>query len=329
MFNRRSFLMGSGVLLLGAQASGVSAGMTAPGAPRLIFGFPAGAIGTEFAQGCSTILASHGGPHYQVVTIDSRNSRDATIEVKNAPPDGSVVLHAQSTSMVMLASVYRNLGFDPLHDFAPVAALAEMSLSLTVGPVVPANVTTLDQYLKWVEDNPDQREIGFSIYGSQGHLAALMTARAKGATLVPRPYKGTLMLLKDVAEGGVAAAFTTAANGNPEIWSTGKLRSLGVTSSERVAHWPHVPTLAEQGVPGMDLRAWFSWQVPIATPEPVLNNLREKTRLMTDSPEYNALLQRLLLKRIDLSPPQVIERTANEIALYKQLGEAYNIRQLD
>ncbi|WPO97718.1 tripartite tricarboxylate transporter substrate-binding protein [Pseudomonas sp. HR96] len=329
MFDRRRFLFGSGALLLGAHLPAFATSTPPLDGPRLIFGYPPGSIGSELGESCLSIYNARAGGHFSFTNIDSHNSRTATELVKNGPADGTLLLQAQSTSMVLLPSVYRDLGYNPLQDFAPVVSLTQLSGSLTVGPLVPARVTNLAQYLDWVTDNPDLRDVGYAMYGSQGHMATLMLARAKSVAISGRPYKGSLMMLKDLMSGGLAAGFTAAGNGNQDLWASGKLRSLGVTGAHREAHWPNVPTLAEQGVAGMDLNAWYAWYAPATTPPAVLQQLRDKAHTMKTAPEFAPLLKRLNLTALNLDPEQIQQLTTRELASYQQLVRQFGIRPLD
>jgi tripartite-type tricarboxylate transporter receptor subunit TctC len=329
MLNRRRFLQGAGLLSLGASLPALGTPVLPGATPKLLFGYPAGSIGSELAQGCLAILGARANAPYLLECIDSRNSRAASEQVRNGPTDGSMLLQTQSTSMVLLPSVYRDLGYDPLKDFAPVTALGELTYSLTVGPMVPAHVTRVEHYLEWLRSNPDLRDMGYSMHGSQGHLATLMLAKAKSVALTARPYRGAAMLLKDLNDGNLAAAFTAAGNGNSELWSSGRLRSLGIASTERLPYWPTVPTMAEQGLPEINLRAWYAWYAPMATARPVLDDLRRKAHVMTASPEFAPLLARLRMQPLQMSPEQILERTREELQRYAALTHELNIRPLD
>lgn len=336
MLDRRRFIQASGLLALGAglpsrftSAPAFAASQVQGNGPRLLFGYPTGSIGSELAAGCLPILAARSDAVYRLECIDGRNSRLATELVRNGPADGSLLLQTQSTSMVMLPSIYSNLGYDPLKDFVMVTTQGDLSYSLTLGPLVPATVTRLQHYLDWLQSNPDLRDVGYSMHGSQGHLATLMLARAKSVALVGRPYKGSLMMLQDLCQGNLAAAFTAAGNGNADLWGSGKLRSIGVTRHERLAYWPTVPTLAEEGLPELDLTAWYSWLAPAAIHPAELDQLRRKTQAMKSAPEFAALLARLRMTALDLDPEHYVQRTRAEQQRYASLASTFNIKPLD
>jgi tripartite-type tricarboxylate transporter receptor subunit TctC len=329
MINRRRFLASSGMLLAGASIGTASAWAEADGERRMLFGYPPGALGTAVGSKTLELLAAAGGPSYRLENVEGRNTRVAAETVKVAAGDGLTLLQAQSTSMCLLPNVYKTVSFDPLTDFTPLATIGEMTLSLTVGPAVPKTVTNLAQYLDWVSSNPEFSNIGFSIYGSDGHLATLILARTKGLTIKPQPYKGSLMMIKDLLGGQLAAIITAAGNGPPENWANGKLRSLGVTTAERLRYWPNIPSLAEQGVHDMDLSAWYGWFAPSATPASIIAALMEKIAIMQAAPSYTELHKQLLLGQKTLAPEQIRERIRTETARYAQLVEHYQLAKID
>lgn len=329
MINRRRFLANSGLLLAGASLSSANSWADDSADKRMLFGYPAGALGTEVGKSTLALLASAGGPSYRLDNVEGRNTRVASEQAKVAAGEGMTLLQAQSTSMCLLPNVYKKSTFDPLKDFTPLATVGEMTLSLTVGPAVPANVTNLKHYLDWLSDNPEFNNVGFSIYGSEGHLATLILARSQNVPIKPQPYKGSLMMITDLANKDISAIITAAGNGNRELWSSGTLRSIGVTTSERLSYWPTIPSLAEQGVEAMDLGAWYGWFAPASTPASITAPLVEKIHAMQALPGYAELHKRLLLGQAALDPEQIRERIRKETARYAQLVATYGPPKID
>ncbi|WP_226504591.1 tripartite tricarboxylate transporter substrate-binding protein [Pseudomonas sp. MWU16-30317] len=329
MINRRRFLASSGVLLAGASIGARSSWAQDTGERRMLFGYPPGALGTVVGTRMLELLASSGGPSYRLDNVEGRNTRVACETAKVAPGDGMTLLQAQSTTMCLLPNVYKTASYDPLKDFIPLTTVGEMTLSLTVGPAVPKSVVTLAHYFDWVSSNPEFNNVGFSIYGSDGHLATLILARTKGVNIKAQPYKGSLMMIKDLLGGQLAAIVTAAGNGPPENWASGKMRSLGVTTAERLSYWPSIPSLAEQGVSDMDLRAWYGWFAPSATPASVTGPLMEKIAIMQAAPAYTELQKQLLLGQRKLTPDGIRERIRTETARYAGLVEKYGLARID
>lgn len=122
---------------------------------------------------------------------------------------------------------------------------------------------------------------------------------------------------------------TAAGNGPSENWTNGTLRSLGVTTAERLSYWPKVPTLAEQGVQDMNLRAWYGWFAPSATPASIIEPLQAKMTAMQALPAYTELHKQQLLGQRTLDPEQIRERIRQETARYAQLVQTYQLAKID
>jgi len=335
MIDRRRFLAGSS-LLLGASSLGLGRAWAAEAPGRVLFGYSAGALGSDLGNSLCGLLVTTGGPRYLLENVEGSTTRKSAEVVKAATPNGKTLLLAQSTTMCLLPSIFNKMTFDPLKDFIPLVTTGKMSLSLTLGPLVPEPVQTLAQYLDWLSDNPDARDVGFSVYGSEGHLATLILAQAKGVTVRPRPYKGSKMMLDDMLGKTLAACFTAAANGGRKSWNDNgkggggaRLRSIGITTQQRLNYWPDVPTLAEQGVKDMDLSPWFGWYASATTPAPVVDSVRASLLSTLSTPAYTALLGRLRLSPLNEVPEQIRERIKNDAARYTQLVTKYGPARID
>lgn len=329
MINRRRFMASSAALLAGASMGAGQGWADTGGDRRMLFGYPPGAIGSELGKGALQLLAGVGGPSYRLDNVEGRNTRLACETAKAGPADGMTLLQAQSTTLCLLPNIFKAQTYDAAKDFLPLASVGEMTLSLTVGPAVPPSVTTLEHFLDWLADNPDYRNVGFSIYGSDGHLSTLILARATGTTIKPQPYKGSLMMINDLLNKTLAAGVTAAGNGGLDLWKSGKLRTLGVTAAQRLSYWPTVPTLAEQGIKGMDLTTWFGWFAPALTPSSVTAPLLEKIAAMQASAAYRELHERLLLTQGKYSADQLRERIIRDRERYAALVAQYGPAKID
>jgi tripartite-type tricarboxylate transporter receptor subunit TctC len=325
MFNRRQFLLGSSALAMGAALSPMGIAHSAPSTGRLVFGLGAGATGGLLANKALNLLDQEFHTGYRLDVMDSRNTQAATEAVKVAPPDGMTLLQAQSSSMVLFPCMYRSLNYDPLNDFEPLAIMGEYTYCLTVGPAVPTSVTTLDGYLAWVSKNPEYRDIGSVLYGSQSHLISLMLARGKEVAIRPQSYKSPISLINDLDNKSLAAAITLAGTKA----TLGKnLRVLAVSSKERLQAWPEVATFIEQKTPEIDIIGWYGWFAPDGMPAQTAKALREKIVAIQATPDYVALQKTLLLNHAAQSPAQISERISKEIADYRALVARYGLTQL-
>lgn len=331
MLDRRGFLLGASSALAGmsfvpslyAQSPGL------PPSGHVLFGYPPGALGSLIGLGLTDLLRAQEALNYGFANIEGRNTRLASEQARAATPDGATLLQAQSTSMTLLPSVYKHLGHDPFEDFVPLAVFGDFTLSLTVGPMVPRDVSNLRDYVAWVKTVPEARDVGFAIYGSQGHLSVLTLSRELDVAIRPLPYKGTAMMIKDLSDGLIAAGFTAAGNGNAELWANGTLRSIGVTRGRRLPYWPSVPTLQQQGVQGMDISGWYGWFAPAKTPGKVISQWREVLARIQSTPAYHALNERLLITDLAIAPDQIVSYMRHDAARYSQLIKSLGLEMLD
>lgn len=327
MLTRRHFLGGTCALSLGAALAG-RAFADANSGSRLLFGYPPGAVGSKLASALLPMLAAQGGPSYHMENLDGRNTRVARDAALHAAPDGSTLLQAISASMTLLPSVYKDTGFEATRDFAPLGCMGDFPYVLAVGPLVPASVGNLKQYLGWVNDNPEYRNVGISIYGSIGHLAVRTLVADCDVPLRVQSYQGTTGLLSDLRSQTLAAAFLAPGSG-ADIAPGAAIRALGVTSRQRLMYWPQLPTLAEQGSPRMDFSAWFGWYCQAATPAGTLHSLREAIARMQASAPYADVLKHLLLTPANLDAEQISARLREETAHYKTLVAGFQISKFD
>jgi len=295
-----------------AQATGGSAA-AADGAARLVFGIPPGAVGSALANGLIAEMARHWTPPIKLEHVLGREARRSAEVVKGAAPNGLTILHAQSALVSLFPLTYQRLGYSPLEDFTPLAGLAGYTFVLAVGPLVPKDVKTLDEYLRWVADNPAGRQYGVILRGSQGHLAGLALARAKNSGIQPTIYAGTTPVVRDLVSGTLAAGFLVSGN-RSDLFADGTLRALAVTSAEGWAPLPGVPSLAELGVEGLDQSGWYGWFGPAGMAPEVSDRLVQALDTAMRTPAYAALMEQLQLLPLLLNPAQVRERITRELA---------------
>lgn len=327
MIKRRTFIQGAAGLALGASLARTPWAEAAAGG-RLLYGYPAGAVGDQLANGVLPLLAAADGPHYDLQIIEGRNTRMASLQARDAPANGSTLLQVLSSSFTLQPHIYQKLDFDPFKDFEPLAAMGDVTYALTLGPVVPATVTSVSGFVAWLRDNPEYRNIGVSIYGTLGHLALRILARNSDVPLRGQPYKGTTAMLTDLSSQGLAAAFTVASNFSDKL-AHKDLRPIAITSRERLKYWPNVPTLYEQGITDLDITGWFGWFASRATPASVTTPLRERIKALQASAPFGALQQRLLMVNASADPVQIQARMAEESARYAKLLATYTVGKID
>lgn len=328
MIDRRSFLSSSALLLLAASLPDTL--LAAPAGGRLVWGVAPGAqrssVGNNLAVGALDILATQFALRYQLDIVAARDTLQASETVKLAPPDGTTLLQVQSGSMVLFPAMYKTLKYDPVADFTPLATLGDFAYAFSAGPAVPASVTNINQYLAWVGQNPDYRDVGFSVYGSHAHLIALMIARGKETALRAQSYKTPEAIFADLKNQQLAAAVTSA--GNASLLAAAGARVLAVSSSSRLAAFPEVATFKEQGLNDIVIDGWYGWFAPSRTPADVTRGLIEKINAMIATPQFADLQKKQLVIPKSMTPEQISRRMKDEIANYQKLVTSYNLSQI-
>jgi tripartite-type tricarboxylate transporter receptor subunit TctC len=234
---------------------------------RIVVNFtPGGAL-----DGSARLLADHAMREGRgTVLVENRPGAGGNIgaaAVARARPDGRTLLAALDTALTVNPHLYRDLGYDP-RDLVPVASLGSFALVLLVHPSHPA--TTLPEFVAAARRSPLFYTSG-SI-GSPGHLAMEHLRQSAGlppAALEHVPQRGNPEALTALVSGQVPAGFL-AIGGGPDLVRSGRLRALAVSSAERLAVLPEVPTVAESGLPGFEVRVANLLLAPRGTPDAVI-----------------------------------------------------------
>ena len=183
--------------------------------------------------------------------------------VAQSTPDGYTLLMATPTPMAINVTVHKNLPYDPATDLVPLAMVASAPFVLIVNPELP--VHSVKELIAYAKANPGKLSYGSGGVGSPHHLYAELLKSMTGIEMTHVPYKGSLPALNDVVAGHIQLMFCDIPPAAGMI-AAGKVRVLGVSTGERVAAYPDIPTVAEAGVPGYAVAGWFMIVAPAKTP---------------------------------------------------------------
>lgn len=198
--------------------------------------------------------------------------------VAKAPPDGYTMLYA-TVSLALTPAMFRQLPFDPVRDFAPVALLARVPTVIVVNPeVVPAN--NLQEFIAYVRARPDQIAYGSGGQGSAGHMSSELFLAQAGLRMPAVQYRGNAPAVPDLLSGRIAFIMEIG-SGALGLVRDGRLRSLAVSANARMRQLPDVPTSAEAGLPGWEAYTWQMIWAPAGTPPAIVRRLNaEANRAM-------------------------------------------------
>lgn len=218
--------------------------------------------------------------------------------VARAPADGYTLLMSGIT-LSTNSHLYAKLTYDPQKDFAPITLIATSGNVLVVNPAL--GVSNVRELIALAKTKPGRLHYGTPAVGATGHLAGEMFNAMAGVKLTQVPYKGAAPALTDLIAGQIEMTFDNIPAAIAHIRS-GKLKALAVTSATRSAILPDVPTVAESGVPGYDISAWFGLVAPVRTPSEVINKLHAESVKALASKEVRDRFAQLGFEPIGNSP---------------------------
>jgi tripartite-type tricarboxylate transporter receptor subunit TctC len=272
MTTRRHFVQ-SAASLAAFGAFPLAAFAQAYEAVKIINGFPAGGTADSTSR---RVAERIGGTSYAknpgvVENKPGAGGRIACEVVKSATPDGSTLLLTPYSCMSIYPHIYSRLSYDPFKDFVPISMAAVMTHALAVGPMVPASVKTVKDYLAWAKANPKDASYGSPAAGSTPHFLAALLGLNNGVDLKHVPYRGSLPAVADMIGGSIASTSTPTGDALANH-RAGKVRIIATSGAKRTPFTPEVPTYAEQGFPELTTEEWFGFYAPARTPQNVVTN---------------------------------------------------------
>ena len=305
-----------GGLLLSILMSFSVSAQTYPSKPiKFVVPYTAGgtsdAIARQVGQRLSDVLK-------QPVIIENKGGAGGTVgtaQAATAPPDGYTVLVTLSSHAIN-PGLYKTLPYDTEKDFKAVTLLANGPQILAIHPKVPAN--NLKEYLDWLKKNPAESNYASGGQGTPGHLAAELLSSMAGIKFQHIPYRGGGAAVTDVIGGQVNAVWVTAIAAIPHV-KAGRLKALAVTTKDRIAALPNVPTIAESAYPDYAVDAWVGMFVPAATPQATVDILYKAATVALANPELKAALLAQGSEVIGNPPAETNAAVSAEIKLWRKL----------
>ncbi len=228
----------------------------------------------------------------QPFVIENRPGAANTIAADmtaKATPDGHTLLLATNTAQAIAPHLMK-LGFDPIKDLVPVALIVVVPNVVVAGPQVAAS--SIKELVAQLKAKPGSFSCGSSGTGSTQHLACQAFALAAGSPIVHVPYKGSSQALTDLVGGQIQLSFDTTSSAMSFIKS-GKVKALAVMTPKRSAEIPEVPTLAEAGVPEVEMSTWYGLFATAGTPKEVVAKLYTETVKVLQMPDVQKRLRGL------------------------------------
>lgn len=304
--------------LLGtALLAGQACGQAYPVKPiRLVVPQPPGGGNDTIARLISQKLSA---ALKQQFTVDNRAGAGGLIGadiVAKAAPDGYTLLLANVAGMVIVPNIQKSMPYDALKDFAPVSLIASAPLLVVVHPSLPA--TSIKQLIALGKAKPGQINYASNGVGTSTHLATEMFKTMTKTDFVHIPYKGLGGAITDLLSGQVQLMFSSAVAMMPHVQS-GRLRAIAMTGARRSAAIPHIPTVAEAGVPDYESGSWYGISAPAGTPRTIIDLLNQEIVAAVRAPDITDKLVAEAVIPVGSSPAEFSTHIHKEFARIGQV----------
>ena len=247
----------------------------------------------------------------QPVVVENRAGATTSIaeeHVAKAPPDGYTLLMSGIT-LATQPYMRRDLPYDPLRDFSYISLVATSGNVIVVNNALP--VRTVADLIRLAKSSPKPLHYGTPAFGSTGHIAAEMFNQMAGTELKQVPYKGAAPALQDLIAGQIEMTFDNIPAAIGHI-RAGRIRPIAVTSATRSRQLPDVPTVAEAGLPGYEIVAWFGMTAPAGVPPDIINRLHGAVIAALRSTEVRERLDALAFEPAGTTPGEFLDFVKSE-----------------
>ena len=283
---------------------------------RIVVPFPPGG-GTDIG---TRILAQKLQEAWgQAVVVENKPGAAGIVGTEltaKSAPDGYTFMMGNIGTHAINVSLYKQLSYDPVKDFAPVSMVADLPLLLLVHPSVPAK--SVQELIQLAKSQPGKLNFSSSGAGGSMHVAAELFKSMAGVDMVHIPYKGGAPAVADLISGQVPLSFATVLE-TIQFVKAGKVRALAVTNSRRSMALPDLPTISEAGLPGYQSISWLALFAPAGTPKEIVNKASAETVRILKLPDVRERLLAQGAEPIGSTPEQLAAILAQDIAKYARV----------
>jgi tripartite-type tricarboxylate transporter receptor subunit TctC len=288
---------------------------------KLVVGYSPGGGNDLIAR---IVAAKLQGKLGQPIVVENKPGAQSIVAaeyVARAAPDGYTLLIAPSGPLTINPAVYVKLPYDPVKDFAPISLLAEFPLLLVVGADQP--VKSVKELIEYGRAKPDQANYASSATPFQ--LAAELFNQRTHSKFQHIPFRGSGDMAQAVMSGQVLMAFVDSAPIAGPL-KAGKLRALGITTARRPPDFPDVPTMAESGVPDMEISLWTGLVAPAGTPTEIVSLLQDAVTEVLDMPPVKEAMDAISVDARSTSSKEFGELIVRDTARWKAVATKANIK---
>ena len=288
---------------------------------RIIVGYTVGGGNDIIVRVLQAKLAEGLG---QPVIVENRPGAQSIIAaeyVAKSPPDGYTVFMGPSGPMTMNPATYAKLPYAPLRDFVPLSMIGSFPLILVTSASQP--LKSVKELIEYARARPTQ--VNYASSAAPFQMAAELFKQKTGTQFVHIPYKGSGDSIKAVITGEATMTIIDPAPATGPI-KGGQARALAVTSAQRHPNWPDVPTMAEAGLPDLEIGLFTAFFAPAATPAPVVKRLQEEVARVVRLPEIRERLAAMSLDPVGGSSEELGRIVARDIERWTAVAKAANIK---
>jgi len=288
---------------------------------RIIVGYAAGGGNDIIVRAMSPEMQKGLG---QPVVIENKPGAQSIIAadyVAKVNPDGYTLLMGPSGPMTINPATYSKLPYDPVRDFAPISLICQFPLLVTVDAKLP--IRNVKELIDYAKANP-----GKANYASSAGIFQITTELFKqrtGTAFVMIPYKSSGESVQALISGNVALTIVDPPPATGPL-KAGTIRALAVTSPKRHPSWPDVPTMAEAGVPDMEVPVWTAFFAPAKTPPAIVAKLQQEVARVVQTPEVRQRFAQMGLDPVGGTSEELGARVRRDIDKWSAVAKAANIR---
>jgi tripartite-type tricarboxylate transporter receptor subunit TctC len=305
-----------------ALLAGAAAAQDYPNKPiRIIVGYAAGGGNDIIVRVMTNELAKGLG---QPVIVENKPGAQSIIAaefVARSPADGYTLLMGPSGPMTINPATYSKLSYSPTRDFAPISLICEFPLIVAVDAALP--IRSVKELIQYAKANP-----GKSNYASSAGIFQITTEMFKqrtGTAIEMIPYKSSGESVQALIAHQVMLTIVDPPPATGPL-KAGTIRGLAVTSGKRHPSWPDLPTLAEAGVPDMEVPVWTAFFAPAKTPATIIARLQKEVARVVQTAEVKERFAGMGLQPVGGSPEELAKRVASDIEKWTAVAKAANIK---
>jgi tripartite-type tricarboxylate transporter receptor subunit TctC len=285
---------------------------------KIVVPYPPGGTTDLLARAVAARLTDSLGQSFVVENKGGASGSIGTVAVARAPADGYTLLMA-TISTHGINPAMGQVPYDPVKDFQPVTDVADTPNILSVNTSTPYK--TLADVLAAARAKPGSVTFGSTSPGGSPHMSGELLKAMAGVDLLHVPYKGGGPMLTDLIGGQIQLGFDNLPSSMPHIRS-GKIRPIAVTTAERWPGAPEIPTIAESGVPGYEVSAWFGLLAPAGTPMAIVNRLQASVAKALEQPDMAKQLLELGAKPVGNTPEAFAAMIDAELKKWRKVVES-------